>query len=481
MIMMILTGLAMTACRRPTRLVLTKDQRIRISQNILKTAPVPMFKSGAIFGNNIELIGIDIKPKEVKPGQKLTITYYWKCLKKVEGPWKVFVHFELPMGQRMVLDHRPIHELYPIENWKAGQVIRDIQNVTIERNAKPGIATVWLGLFNEDVYKTRGGGDRMKLVNPDKVTNDGHNRVKGAIVKILPKSKKGAKAVRQIHRNKHLNAMRLMKKNIVVDGNLDEQDWKTAFYTKPFVKAGGGMAAPQDLTTAAMIYDDKYLYIGFKVMDSDIHSKFTKRDDTIWKEDAVEVYLDPLEDGRDYIELQVSPANKVFDALFSSHRVPDWHEADKYNIPGLKTAVHMNGTLNNSKDVDVGWDVEIAVPWKALKGIKNFPPKNGTRMTINFFRINYTKDRISGALAFAPAGGDFHNLDRAGEAIFIGYPTDMLKNAIENSKGQPQKRVQNIKRLMHPIRMAPGMNTAKQIIRMNRARIKKQEQKHGRK
>lgn len=472
MLMVILSGLAVSGCRRPTRLVLTKDQRFRIAHNILKTKPVPMFKSGAVFGNNIKLIGIDVQPKEVRPGQKLKITYYWKCLKKIEGPWKVFVHFELPRGQRMVLDHVPVHELYPIESWKPGQVIRDIQDVTIERNAKPGIATIWLGLFNVDVYRTRGSGDRMKLVNADKVTNDGHNRVKGATVRILPKGKKGTAVARPKRRKKRLTAMRLTKKNIVIDGNLDEQYWHTAFFTKPFVKAGGGMAAPQDRTVAAMIYDAKYLYIGFKVMDSDIHSTFTKRDDTIWKQDAVEVYLDPLEDGKDYIELQVSPANKVFDALFTSHRTPDWQTADKYNIPGLKTAVHVDGTLNNSKDVDVGWDVEIAVPWKALKGIRTFPPKNGTLMTINFFRINYTKNRITGAFAFSPAGGDFHNLNRAGEAIFIGYPTDMLKNAVRNSKG-----LRRPIRLIRPGVNMPGMNMMKQVIRMNRARKKKQEQK----
>ena len=483
MVIAVLAGIAASGCRRPVRLVLTKDQRIRIAHNILKAEPKPMFRSGAVFGNNIKLIGIDMQPKEVKPGQTLKITYYWKCLRPVKGPWKVFVHFELPRGQRMMLDHQPIHELYPVRNWKAGQVIRDVQDVTVERNAHAGIATLWLGLYNVDVYKTQGGGDRMKLTNPDKVTNDGHNRIKGATVRILPKGKHGIKDSRRKSTKMHLNAMRLMKKNIVVDGNLDEQDWRTAFHTKPFQKAGGGIAAPEDRTIAALIYDEKYLYIGFKVTDSDIHSSFKNRDDTIWKQDAVEVYLDPLQDGRDYIELQVSPANKVFDALFSSHRTPDWPKADKYNIPGLKTAVRLHGTLNNSKDVDVGWDVEIAVPWKALKGIKDFPPKNGTRMTINFFRINYNKDRIAGAFAFSPTNGDFHNLKKAGEAVFIGYPTDMLRKGVLKGKRGLKNNIRNTKPMLHNIKMLkkiikPKLNPTKQIIRMNRLRQKKHGQRH---
>ncbi len=483
MTVMVLLGMAASACRKPMKLVLTKDQRMRIAQNILKKAPTPMFKSGAIFGNNIEFIGMDVEPKESRPGGRVTLTYYWKCLKKVSGPWKVFVHFELPQGRRMVLDHVPIHELYPIENWKPGQVIRDVQTVTVDQNAKPGVATIWLGLYNVDVYRTQGANDRMKLVNPGKVTNDGHNRVKGATVRILPKGKTplhpGTTKKAVAPQRPRLTAMRLLKKNIIIDGDLDEQDWRTAFYTPPFQKAMGGVAAPQDRTVAAMIYDEKYLYIGFKVVDSDIHSEYKHRDDTIWKQDAVEVYLDPLEDGKDYIELQVSPANQVFDALFSSHRTPDWHVADKYNIPGLKTYVRVNGTLNDDSDVDVGWTVEIAVPWKALKGINSYPPKTGTRMTVNFFRINYNHGKIVGAFAFSPAGGDFHNLSRAGEAVFVGYPTEMLKAAIKNSKDIPKARIKNARVIMQPVHLPHGkFNVVKQMIRLNRARLQKQGKKH---
>lgn len=40
---------------------------------------------------------------------------------------------------------------------------------------------------------------------------------------------------------------------------------------------------------------------------------------------------------------------------------------DHWDINGLKTAVHINGTLNNSADIDKGWSIEIAIPWNALE------------------------------------------------------------------------------------------------------------------
>ena len=43
-----------------------------------------------------------------------------------------------------------------------------------------------------------------------------------------------------------------------------------------------------------------------------------QRDDTLWKSDVVEVYLDPGGDTKDYVELQFNPKNAIFDAIFKS-------------------------------------------------------------------------------------------------------------------------------------------------------------------
>ena len=65
------------ACRKPAKVILTKDQQVRIGENVLKDAPTPKYKSAANFGDNIRLVGIDVAPDQVRAGQEMTITYYW--------------------------------------------------------------------------------------------------------------------------------------------------------------------------------------------------------------------------------------------------------------------------------------------------------------------------------------------------------------------------------------------------------------------
>ena len=421
---LIIGFIAVVGCRKPMKIVLTKDQRARIAENILKVPPKPMFVSNANFDDKVQILGVDLDPKTVSPGQQLRITYYWKCLKKVSGPWKIFVHLELPGGRRIVLDHQAIHELYPVENWKPGQIIRDVQEVTIPKDAKPGVGSLWVGLFNWDVYKTRGGGDRMPLKSPGKSVTDGHNRVRVATLQVL-KGKKSAVSKKEVNKKRTIVAYKVVK-GITVDGDLSDMDWKTAtFYD--LKDASGRPGVPAEGTKVAVLYDDKYLYIAFKVMDSDISSEYKNRDDTLWKQDVVEVYLDGKMDGKDYIELQVSPNNVVFDALFKSHRNPAWQQAKAYNVKGLKTAVKIKNTSPLKE-----WDVEIGFPWSEIKGVDKV--KQGLELTVNFFRINYNKGRIVSALAFSPAGGDFHNLDRAA-ILKLGPKLSDLANTRVRVKG----------------------------------------------
>src|SRR5258706_175303 len=53
----------------------------------------------------------------------------------------------------------------------------------------------------------------------------------------------------------------------------------------------------------------------------------------------------------------------------------------EWSFPGMKTAVHLDGTVNDDSDTDRGWTVELAFPWKGLKWLatdgRALPPKDG--------------------------------------------------------------------------------------------------------
>lgn len=398
------------ACRKPAKVILTKDQRLRIQENILAEAPTPKFVLNANFSDMVKLIGADLSVEPAQAGSELIITYYWQSLKPVTGAWKIFVHLELPGGRRMVLDHIPVGELYPVNQWVPGEIIQDVQKFIVDKDAKSGNAVLWAGLFNEDIYQARGGGDRMTLVNKDQVPNDGDNRVQVARFQVQGRDKV-AKPAPQLVAIRTDAAPR-------IDGDLSDPAWQAAVASAPFQAAGGGAGDPAKAVTVRALWDDANAYFAFEVRDDQVGSTYTNRDDELWNQDCVELYLDGAADGKDYLEIQVSPANQVFDALFTSRRTPEWQKAKAHDVPGMVTAVAVQGTLNQPGDADQGYTVEVAVPLASIPGLAAVPPEPGSMMRVNFFRIDSRDGKVVGANAFAPAGGDFHDLDKAGTLRF---------------------------------------------------------------
>ena len=69
---------------------------------------------------------------------------------------------------------------------------------------------------------------------------------------------------------------------------------------------------------------------------------------------------------------------------------------DSWDIPGLISKVNIDGTLNDPSDMDKGWSVEIAIPWKAFYNNyrSNESPKDGEQWKVNFSRVQWDVDII---------------------------------------------------------------------------------------
>ena len=61
-----------------------------------------------------------------------------------------------------------------------------------------------------------------------------------------------------------------------------------------------------------------------------------------------------------------------------------------WDFPGLRTAVHVDGTLNRRDHTDRGWTVELAFPWQGLAWLADgraLPPKDGDVWRIDCSRF----------------------------------------------------------------------------------------------
>ncbi|GAA3750126.1 carbohydrate-binding family 9-like protein [Terriglobus aquaticus] len=176
-----------------------------------------------------------------------------------------------------------------------------------------------------------------------------------------------------------------------MDGRLDDPAWSKAEWTSDFVDILGGSApTPKYKTRVKMLWDDKNLYIAAELEEPNVHAKLTEHDSVIFHDDDFEFFIKPVVDGESYYEFEMNALNTTWD-LFLNKPYRFGGKADNsWEATGLKSAVHVNGTLNQPDDTDRGWTLEIALPLNSFASRQQVTlPGNGTTWRINFSRVEW--------------------------------------------------------------------------------------------
>lgn len=228
---------------------------------------------------------------------------------------------------------------------------------------------------------------------------------------------------------------------IKVDGELDEASWKNATETAPFVDISGkGFPAPKFLTTAKMLWDDDFLYVAAEMNEPNLQASLTEHDSVIYRENDFEVFLDPDGDGKNYFEIEVNALGTIFDLMLDKPYRVGGNFFTQWDCPGLKVAVKLVGTLNDSSDSDRGWTVEMAIPRKALTLNFDNPLQAGKCWRVNFSRVQWLKkDEREENWVWSPTGKiDMHMPDRWGYVYFSEKTAETPKNREDFSFPYPQ-------------------------------------------
>lgn len=410
----LLAGLV--GCKSPAarKRVLTKDQERQIAENVLKEAPKTQHPLDINFDNKITLLGYDIQG-EVKAGASFDLTMFFRVDQPVHGDWKVFVHFEAPGKRRQPFDHYGVGGLYPVSQWKKGEIVRDKVTVAVPGNWPAGKTQIIVGFFDWGAWSKANQNRRLPLHAKSKVKGTPDDRVVIATLDVLGGVPGGAAdpaaAAPRPGPAPSYTATRA-EAAPAIDGKLDDPAWASARPTAAFKQPDGRRLSMTYETTAKLLWDDANLYVACTTKDDDIANKFTANDTTLWEGDVFEVFLKPDTEGGAYYELQWAPNNARFDAKFTGHRAPAWEEAAKFDS-GARHAVSVSGSVNAAGEPDTGWTVEAAIPWSAF-GLEKAPAV-GTKWKMNMYRIDSKGTHNMAFMgAWAPVGGDFHNLDGAG-------------------------------------------------------------------
>lgn len=162
----------------------------------------------------------------------------------------------------------------------------------------------------------------------------------------------------------------------------------------------------RDATRVRLAHGGGILEVSFACDDRDVWSTLSRRDDPLWQEECVEVFLAPGEaDPALYFEFEASPAGVLFDARVSNplSRRDDLSVDATWDCPGIVVRAAATAT---------GWGATLRIP---LAPLSDGPPPRIWRA--NVYRIERPRGEPAEFSCWSPTHtdpADFHKPERFG-------------------------------------------------------------------
>jgi len=371
-----------------------------VGKHLLQAPPPDLTaKLDVELGGKVIYLGNKVNVPRAVPGAAFIITHYWKVIAPPGPGWQVFstVRGEPTKPDFMNLPPTDMQRAHGPATWAAGEIIEDEQEVFLRPDWRSFDATVHIGLIQTG---THGIGDRMAATGP-------HVKDRAVVARRLEIDlSKAPPPPGTLH-------VPYAQGPIAIDGSPADQGWMGIAASAEWPTAEGS-PEPVGKAIGRLTWDDQHLYVYANVTDSDVFSEFQNQDDPLWKQDAVELFIDADGNRRGYVELQVNPNNATFDSWFPAGRAA---KGDEEWDSGMITGVKLNP--------GVGWEVEIAIPWAAVKGrddVMNvkLPPQVGDRWRMNVVRVDKKRDAKNPTASSwnRITYQDWHGLDRMLTVVF---------------------------------------------------------------
>ena len=186
---------------------------------------------------------------------------------------------------------------------------------------------------------------------------------------------------------------------ILIDGKDNEKVWKNAKYSDDFIDIEG-IKIPKQKTNVKLLWDESYLYVFAKLYENHIWGDITKRDAVIYYNNDFEIFINPNNHVFSYGEIEINALGTIWDLYLNRPYRLKGKADNSWNIKDLKSAVNINGTINDPNNIDNYWTVEMAIPLVEISQLKR-PldydyPLPGDVWRINFSRVNWDHDLESG-------------------------------------------------------------------------------------
>lgn len=193
----------------------------------------------------------------------------------------------------------------------------------------------------------------------------------------------------------------------------DAAGWDGIEKITPLWLADGSAPAAQQ-TVVRVCFNAAALYMRLDCADRDIWGTFTQRDEPIYNEEVVEVFIGAgTEDPVRYFEFQVSPNGVLFDAkIFNPTSTRENLQVEtEWDCPNIQWQAQRD-------DAHASWWGAFAIPWNAITSDGRVP----SHCRANFYRIERPHDAEVEYSCWSPTltnPADFHKPERFGILQFL--------------------------------------------------------------
>lgn len=174
-----------------------------------------------------------------------------------------------------------------------------------------------------------------------------------------------------------------------IRGDFSQEAWRRAEPLEFILPLSG--RKPLSPTTAGLLWDEEYLYVGYRAHDLDIFALHTERDASTCDDDVLEIFFKTDPGAEPYYNFEINALNTVYDAYNLRRKTAGggrrWRS---WNCPGLKSAVSIEGTINDPSDRDRHWQLEIAIPFRSLVIPGRNAPEAGDRWLFHLARYDHS-------------------------------------------------------------------------------------------
>jgi hypothetical protein len=170
---------------------------------------------------------------------------------------------------------------------------------------------------------------------------------------------------------------------------------------------------PRLFTKVRALWNDWGIYVQFDCEDDYILATYENRDDPIYNEDVVEIFISTDSQLEQYYELEISPKQVIFDAIVANDLQGSIKVDTSWECKGLVCQVDNRLTERRV-------EYEIAIPFASLYDGEETPSMLGKEWLINFYRIDRSPESGNEFSAWSPTEIlNFHIPQRFGRIKFV--------------------------------------------------------------